>query len=406
MSVGNQAVQISDHVYWVGAFDPNLREFHGYTTGRGTTYNAFLILSDPIVLIDTVRKSFYDEMMERIRSVVEPEQIELIVSNHAEMDHSGCLPEAIAACRPSAVYASVNGCRDLNKHFAFGDDVLTPLKDGESIPVGTGSLTAVHSPMLHWPDSMVTWYEEDGVLFTQDAFGMHFACEHLWADENDPTVLMFEAGKYFANILLPFSKQILRFASKLAELNLPVNIMAPDHGPLWRDQWGAMVERYGHWATQKPTPKAVVVYDTMWGSTRRMAERIVAGLQSVDGVETQLIAMSESNRSDVATAMLDAGALLIGAPTINGMMFPTLADVLTYLTGLKLQNRIGASFGSYGWSGQSVKQANAYLEGMHFELAHPGVGARYVPDSDELEDCEAMGVQVGQALLDHVTSFQ
>ncbi len=391
------AIQVSEHVYWVGAIDWAIRDFHGYATERGTTYNAFLILADKVTLIDTVKAPFQDEMLARIASVIDPRRIDYLISNHAEMDHSGCLPGIITAVQPEAVYASTMGVKALHEHFRL-DTTVTPVKDGERMSLGNLHLTFLETRMLHWPDSMFSYLEEEQVLFSNDAFGMHLAGPARFDDENVGSVLDYEAGKYFANILLPYAHLITKLLTRWNELQLPVQVIAPDHGPLWRSGVETILARYGQWAAQRPTAKAVVVYDTMWQSTEMMARAVGEGLVA-GGAQPVLMPLGASPRSDVVTELLGAGALLVGSPTLNNNLFPTLADLLTYIKGLKPRNRIGAAFGSYGWSGEGVAQAQEYLTAMGIEVIGEAVKARYVPDADDLARCHALGALVAESLL-------
>ena len=391
-----KAVKISEHVYWVGAIDWAIEEFHGYKTSRGTTYNAFLIMADKITLIDTVKKEFKDELLSRIASVVGPEKIDYIISNHAEMDHSGCLPEIIEAVKPEKVFASTAGVDALSRHFVFKEDI-TPVANGESLSLGNVSLTFFDAKMLHWPESMFTWMPEDGILFSQDAFGMHLATSKLFDDEISLDILKWESAKYYANILLPFSPIVSKQMKKMCELNLPVKMIATDHGPLWRKNIETIFNLYTEWSAMKPAQKALIIYDTMWHSTEKMSEAIVDGLME-ENIPTKVMPLSTKHRSDIATEILDAGALIVGSPTINTNIFPTVADVLSYLKGLKRRNLIGAAFGSYGWSGDAVKQVNQILEDMKVKLIHPGINVKYVPKEPELEQCADLGRQIGKAL--------
>jgi flavorubredoxin len=272
-----RALQITDHVWWVGVIDWDVRDFHGYLTGRGSTYNAYIIRGETTVLIDTVKKPGMAEMMARIASVIDPTDIDTIISNHSEMDHSGCLPEVIAAVRPEQVFASTMGVKTLPEHFDLAAEI-TPVRDGESLALGDIDLAFVETRMLHWPDSMMTYYAGDQVLFSSDGFGMHLASTERFADELDEAILEYEAGKYFANILLPFSPQVTKTLAKVAELDLPIQVIAPDHGPIWRQDPARIVALYGEWAEQKPTRKAAIVYDSMWQSTALMARAIAEGL--------------------------------------------------------------------------------------------------------------------------------
>lgn len=362
MASAFRAVKVTDHVYWVGAIDWGIRDFHGYSTDQGTTYNAYLVLAEKPTLIDTVKAPFVGEMMSRIASVIEPGKIEYVVSNHSEMDHSGGLPEVIAQVKPEKVFASGVGADTLGEHFRLGSGVV-PVKDGQTVSLGDMDLTFIETRMLHWPDSMMSYLGQGGVLFSQDGFGMHLASSERFADKIDPSVLEQEAGKYFANILMPFSSLVTKLLGRVKSLGIPIQILAPDHGPIWRENTSTMPEWYARWAERRPTEKAVIAYDTMWQSTGLMARAIRDGLGD-GGVKARVMPLGSCHRSDVVTEVLDAGGLLVGSPTINNGMFPTLADFLAYLRGLKPKNLIGASFGSYGWSGEAVGLVRAELEAL------------------------------------------
>ena len=391
-----RAVKVSDHVYWVGVIDWGVRDFHGYLTGRGTTYNAFLILADKITLVDTVKAPFREEMLARIASVTNPQDINYIISNHTEMDHSGCLPEVIEAVKPERVFASINGVKAISDHFHMDREIVA-VKDGETLSVGNMNLTFVETKMLHWPDSMFTYLAEEELLFSSDAFGMHLASSERFADELDDCVLEYEAAKYYANILLPLSSLVTKLLEKVGGLGITINTIAPDHGPIWRTDVNRPLGLYAKWVAQTPTNKAVVLYDTMWESTAAMARAVGEGL-TAGGTTTRLMPLKSCHRSDVVTEILDAGALVVGSPTINNNIFPTVAGALTYLKGLKPQNMIGAVFGSYGWSGEAVKQLTEMLTAMKIELVGEGVRVRYVPDSDALAQCRSLGQRVAERL--------
>ena len=392
------AIEVTDNVYWVGAVDWTIRDFHGYATERGTSYNAFLVMADKVALIDTVKAPFHEEMMSRIASLVNPEEIAYVISNHAEMDHSGCLPRAIEQIKPEKVFASEKGAKALEAHFHWDRDI-TVVKDGEQLSLGNTTLSFIETPMLHWPDSMFTFFEEEGVLFSQDAFGMHLASSQRFADEVDDGVLEYEGARYFANILLPFAALVPPVLEKASTLD--ISIIAPDHGPIWRKHLGRITNLYATWAAQQPACKAVIVYDTMWGSTESMAKAIEDGLVA-EGAQVRSMRAREHHRSNIATEMLDAGALIVGSPTLNNNMFPAVADVLTYLKGLKPKNRIGTMFGSYGWSDVVVKQLGDFLSAMKVQLVGEGISSRYVPDKDTLAQCRALGRQVAQTLKERV----
>jgi len=391
-----QAVPLTDGVYWVGAIDWTIRDFHGYLTSRGTTYNAYLVMGDKITLVDTVKRPFFAEMMGRIASVVDPSRIDLVVSNHAEMDHSGALPETLAAVRPERVFASKMGVKTLARQLNLPQEI-TPVADGETLSLGNLSLQFMETKMLHWPDSMFSYLPERELLFSQDAFGMHLAGSERFDDQIDDWVLEYEAAKYYANILTPFSPLVAKLLAKVGEMQLPLRMIAPDHGPVWRGDLGRIVGLYDRWSQMAPTQKAVIIYDTMWGSTCQMAKSYAEGLTTAGACVRQL-PLSASHRSEVATELLDAGALLVGTPTINNNMFPTVADCLTYLRGLKRQNLIGTSFGSYGWSGEAPKQAVEILTDMQVELAADPIRAQWAPTDEDLQRCFEAGRQIGESL--------
>jgi flavorubredoxin len=388
-----QAAKVTDKVYWVGAIDWDIRDFHGYATSRGTTYNAYLIMAEKPVLIDTVKAPFTDEMLSRIASVCDPKSIRTIVSNHSEMDHSGGLPQAIELIKPEKVLASTMGVKALKGHFHWDVPVIA-VKEGEKLDLGGESLAFIESRMIHWPDSMFSYLEGAGVLFSNDGFGMHLASSLRFDDETPGW--QHEAAKYYANILLPFSDIVLAVLDKIARSGLSPRMIAPDHGPIFRKDVSRIVSLWGEWARQKPKNKAVVVFDTMWGSTDKLARAAAEGLIAA-GVETLVMPLRGNHRSDVATELLEAGALLVGSPTLNKQLFPTVADVLSYLKGLRRKNLVGAAFGSYGWGGESIKLVQDALTEMGVATAEP-LKCQYVPDSAALEAAYGLGQKVAVKL--------
>jgi flavorubredoxin len=389
------AVRISEHVYWVGAIDWRLRDFHGYATPNGTTYNAYLIIADKITLIDGVKAAFVPELLARVASVIDPHRIDYVVSNHAEMDHSGGLPAIVEAVQPEQVFASVMGAKALAEHQLL--PILTALMYGATIDLGNLHLTCLETRMLHWPDSMFTYLAEDRLLFSNDAFGMHLARSERFDDEIPVELLRHEAAKYYANILLPYSHLIVKLFTRLQGLNLPLDTIAPDHGPIWRGAPNTILDWYGRWANGVQTDTAVVIYDTMWESTAKLAQTIGEGLAD-NCLAVQQLPLAVSHRSDVATSLLEARALLVGSPTLNNNIFPTVADTLTYLKGLKPRNLVGAAFGSYGWSGEAVAQITEYLTAMKVELVTDSLRVKYVPDAAGLQAGYTLGATVADIL--------
>jgi flavorubredoxin len=388
--------EIAENIYWIGAIDWNIRDFHGYSTYQGTTYNAFLIKDEKTVLIDTVKKDFFPEWMGQIREVIDPKKIDCVISNHTELDHSGSLEwlmHVIGSDKP--IYCSKMGAQNLGRHF-HGSLNLKPVNEGDVLNLGRRTLTFLETRMLHWPDSMFTYLPEDQILFSSDAFGQHYAGLERFDDQIGEAI-MPHARKYFANILLLYSPLILKLVEKVTRMGLKIKVICPDHGILWRKDPGKIVQAYVEWSQQKPKRKALLIYDSMWHSTQTMAEEIAAALGE-EGVDARPMHLRTTHRSDVMTEVLDAGAILIGSPTLNNGLFPTVADFLCYLKGLKPQNKIAAAFGSYGWSGEAVKMIGQELEEMKFQLVDPGLRIQYVPDRQALEACRALGKKVAQDL--------
>ena len=395
-----QAVKVTDKVWWVGAIDWHLREFHGYRTSRGSTYNAFLVMDEKITLIDTVKAPFFSEMRERIASVIDPEKIDYIVSNHAEMDHSGALAMAMKEFKAEKLFCSMQGERALRAHFHDDLPEMQIVKTGDSINLGKNDLAFVETRMLHWPDSMVTYLTGEKVLFSQDAFGMHLAGSARFADEYSKDVLYEEARKYFANILLLQAGRIIDLLDNLPGLNLDIDIVAPDHGPIWRGGDHAYIlQLYRDFAEQKPEKRAVVLFDTMWHSTEAMAAAVAEGLIEA-GLPTEVLSLHSCDRSEAMTRIMSSGVVAIGTPTINNNMYPSLGDLLTYMRGLKPQIAVGGAFGSFGWSGEGSKQVAAALTDMNIEQPQAPLAVKYVPDAAALESCRNWGKSLAEALAE------
>jgi flavorubredoxin len=390
-------LKIAENVYNVGAVDWNIRDFHGYSTLSGTTYNAFLVVGEKTVLIDTVKQPFADQLLANIAKVMDPKKIDAVISNHTEMDHSGGLARVmhyIGEDKP--LYCSKMGLKALGKHFTQKWNYKA-VSHGEELSIGDRTLTFLETRMLHWPDSMFTYLKEDRILFSSDGFGQHFAGHENFDDEIGDAI-MPHAKKYFANILLLYTPKLGKLIATVKDMGLPIDMICPDHGIIWRKDPGKIIDAYEAWCRQLPQKKAVVIYDTMWHSTQKMAEAVTAGI-AAEGVPATPIHIRSSHRSEIMTAVMDAGAVVVGSPTLNNQMFPSVADVLTYIRGLKPLNKIGAAFGSYGWSGEAVKQITEVLESMKMEIVAPGVRVQYVPDGEAIAACEALGQSVAQTLL-------
>ena len=388
--------QIADGIYDVGVIDWNIRDFHGYSTDRGTSYNAYLIVDDKVALIDTVKAPFAAQLIANISQIIDPGKIDLVISNHTEMDHSGALPQImqhIGLDKP--LYCSKLGARNLAAHFTDAWN-YHPVDDGETLFLGRRTLTFMETRMIHWPDSMFTYLKEDAILFSSDGFGQHYAGFEKFDDQAGNDV-MVQAKKYYANILLLYAPRILKLVEKVVDSGIRIDMICPDHGVIWRQNPTAIVEAYLRWSRQEPEKKAVVIYDTMWKSTETMANAISEGI-SATGVRVKPIHIRSSHRSDIMTDVIDAAAVVVGSPTLNNQMFPTVADVLTYMKGLKPARKIGGAFGSFGWSGEAVKLVTAELAAMNFNLIDPGPRLQYVPDEAGLAACVDYGKRIGDAV--------
>ena len=389
-------VEIAKGIYDVGVTDWNIRDFHGYSTHVGTSYNAYLIVDSKVVLIDAVKKEFSDELIENISQIVDPKKIDLVISNHTEMDHSGGLPRVMHRVgEDKPLYCSKMGQKNLSLHFPQHFNYHA-VENGETLNLGRYTLSFMETRMLHWPDSMFTYLNEEKILFSSDAFGQHYAGYEKF-DDCVTEDIMLQAKKYFANILLPYAPLILKLVEQVTAMGLDIRMICPDHGIIWRKDPGKIIDAYVGWSRQNSGKKAVIVYDTMWHSTEKMARAIADGL-SEQGVAVRPMHLRRSDRSDIMTEVLDARAVVVGSPTLNNGLFPSLGDFLTYMKGLKPKNKIGAAFGSYGWSGESVKLITQELEAMKFEMIDPGVKVQYVPDEKALAACFDLGRKIGQAM--------
>ena len=390
-------VQIAPGVYNVGVRDWNVRDFHGYSTDLGTTYNAFLVLDEKIALIDSVKKEFADQLIDNIAQIVDPRKIDVVISNHTEFDHSGSLARIMHRVgEDKPLYCSKMGAKNLARHFSQKWN-YQPVGSGDELKLGRRTLAFLETRMIHWPDSMFSYLKEDGILFSSDGFGQHYAGPESFDDEIGDRI-MVHARKYFANILLLYATHIEKLIRQVAEMKLDLRMICPDHGVIWRKDPGRIVQAYLDWCRQEPGKKAVVIYDTMWHSTEKMAEAINAGIMA-EGVPSKPMSLRTWHRSEVMTEVFDARAVVVGSPTLNNGLFPTVADFLCYMKGLKPKNKIGAAFGSYGWSGEAVKLVENELTDMKIELAQPGLRTQFVPERPTLDVCHEFGRKIGRAVV-------
>lgn len=390
-------VQILNDIYWVGALDWDIRDFHGYSTPKGSTYNSYLVMDEKIALFDAVKMPFKDELIHRISKIVNPKKIDYIVVNHVEMDHSGALPEIIDLIRPEKVICSPMGKKALLEHYRREDWPYEVVESGKTLSLGKRTVHFLETRMLHWPDSMFSYIPEERLLISSDAFGQHWATSERFNDEVDQAELFSHAAKYYANILLLFSPLVQKLLDTVQKMNLEIDMIAPDHGLIWRRDPLKIVEAYDAWSRQKSKQKAVVIYESMWHSTESMAKAIGDGLME-EGISVKMMDLRVNHRSDVMTEVLDAKALVMGSATLNNGMLPRVADMLCYMKGLRPQGKIGAAFGSYGWSGEAVKLITQSLEEMRVQVVDPGMQVKFVPSHDDYKKCLDLGRKIGKAV--------
>ena len=383
--------EIKKGIYWVGAVDWNVRSFHGhtYTTQRGTTYNSYLIVDEKIALVDAVYAPFADELIEKIRAIVPPEKIDYIIANHVEPDHSGAMPRLMKLCPKAKVYGTAK-CKEGLYRYYYENWDFQVVKTGDKLPLGKRTLVFVEAPMIHWPDSMFTYCPEEKLLMPNDAFGQHYASSERFADEVDQCALMDEATKYYANILWPLGSMIFKKIEEVQKMNIPIEMIAPSHGLIWRKDPMKIVNMYVSWAKNETKKRIVVFYETMWGSTAKMAAKLVEGIKDA-GVEVKLFDVASTDKTELAKEMLDAKGYLIGSSTHDNDMLPNIAGFLELLKGFKAKGRVAGLFGSYGWAGGAVAEMDKVMKESGIEVVMPPIAFKYSPGEDDLKKCYEYG---------------
>jgi flavorubredoxin len=376
-----EPVKVKEGIHWIGAIDWDLRNFHGYSTKRGSTYNSYLIVDKKTVLVDTVKRHLFDEMKERAEKVTDLSGVDYVISSHTEMDHSGSLPEIMKLCPNATVVTSPNGEKALRKHYSH-DWKVKVVNTGDKLNIGKRNLSFVLMPMVHWPDSMATYVEEDKLLMPNDAFGQHIASMERFDHEIEWEILREEAAKYYANIVLPYGVQVKKALGALPGFD--IDTIAPSHGIIWQKHIPDVLSLYSKWSGSETDSKAVIVYDTMWHSTEKMAGALTEAFYK-NGVKVIPMSLTTNHISDIMTEILSAKYICVGSPTLNNGLLPTVASFLEYMKGLAPKGRIGLAFGSYGWGGQSVDRIEKIFKSCGFETLEK-VKIQWVPSSDELND--------------------
>jgi len=384
-------IEIKDKIFWVGVKDWELRHFHGeeYSTHRGSTYNSYLIKDQKIALVDTVWTPFHEDFVKQIDQDFGLQNIDLIVINHTEQDHAGSLLYLMEKIPDTPIYCTKNGAAMIKGHF-HKDWNFNIVKTGDSVDLGEYKLVFVETPMLHWPDNMATYVTGANVLLSNDAFGQHYASPYLFNDLVDQGELFQEALKYYANILTPFSKLVRSKLKEIKGLNIPIDMIAPSHGIIWRDNPMQIVEKYDQWADNYNEGTVAVLYDTMWGATRKMALSIARGLEN-KGLGAKVLNIGTSDKNDVITEIFKSKAVIVGSSTINGGILSATAAILEVIKGLKFKEKAAAAFGSYGWSGESPVIVEKRLVEAGFNVLMPSIKMKYDPTDENLKECEAFG---------------
>ncbi len=387
------SIHLADGISWVGHVDWTVRDFHGYNTDQGSTYNAYLVQDEQTALVDSVKAPYVGELLAHIAALAPLESVRYVVCNHAEPDHAGGLPATLAAC-PNAEVVCNAKCKDaLSRHFDTSTWRFKVVNEGETLPLGRRTLQFFNTPMVHWPESMVTFVPDDGILFSMDAFGQHFATSERFDDELPLPAVLDAAKTYYANIVMPFGKPVAAALKKLGAL--PVKMVAPSHGVIWRSHFDAILSAYQGWMECRPAKKVVVFFCSMWGSTRRMASAIAEGAASVPGVSVKFIDVTATPDSATVTELLDCAALAAGSATLNQGMMPAIARTLTYAKGLRPAGKKGFAFGSFGWAEKGATAVDAVLGEMGVEKTQPPLTVRFAPDAAVLDACRQAGAALG-----------
>ncbi|SHE69129.1 anaerobic nitric oxide reductase flavorubredoxin [Alkalibacter saccharofermentans] len=394
--------KITDKVTWVGKIDWELRSFHGdeLSTHKGTSYNSYLIRDEKTVLIDTAWEPYDKEFVSNLKKEIDLKDIDYIVINHGEIDHSGSLVALMNEIPDTPIYCTANGVKSLKGHY-HKDWNFVPVKTGDTLDIGSSTLAFVEARMLHWPDTMFTYMSGDNILFSTDAFGQHYASEMLFNDLVDQDELYSEAFKYYANILTPFNKLVINKIKEVVAMNLPLDYICTSHGVIWRDNPAQIIEKYIEWANDYKEDQITILYDTMWDGTRRMSEAIAKGLIEGDkDVRVKQFNLSKSDKNDVLSEAFKSKAILVGSPTVNKGITYATAGILEMLKGLGMKNKKAGAFGTYGWSGESVKIIEDWLHEAGFEIPLESVKAMWNPDEAAIEAAENFGKLFAAECLD------
>lgn len=385
--------RVTDKVTWVGKIDWELKKFHGdeLSTMEGSSYNSYLIRDKKTVLVDTVWGPYDTEFVNRLKEEIDLKEIDYIVMNHNESDHSGTLPALMREIPDTPIYCTKKG-ESILRGLYHQDWNYVNVKTGDELEIGDSKLVFVEASMLHWPDTMMTYMTGENILFSNDVFGQHYASEMLYDDMDDISKLLHEAEKYYTNIITPFSTFVTKKLAEVQGMNLKIDLVAPSHGIIWRENIGLIMDLYAKWANNYQEDQITLIYDTMWQSTRKMAEAIAEGIQQASPNTTiKLLNAVKNDKNDILVEVFKSKAILVGSPTINNGFSYAIAGILEMIKGLKFKNKKAASFGSYGWSGEAAKLIREFLEESKFAIVNDGIRVNWAPDQETIEQLREYG---------------
>ena len=390
-------MKITDKITWVGKTDWELKKFHGdeFTTINGSSYNSYLIRDKKTVLIDTAWLPYDKEFVSKLKEEIDLNKIDAVIALHGEVDHSGALIELMREMPENTpIYCTANGVKSIKGQY-HKDWNFQIVKTGDKLGLGDSDLTFIEAPMLHWPDTMFAYMSKENVLFSSDGFGQHLASEFLYADEVDQDILFAEALKYYANILAPFGMMAIKKINEILDMNLQIDMICPSHGLIWRKDPTQIVKKYLEWANNYQENQITIIYDTMWNDTRKMAEAIAKGIQNKDKeVVIKLLNTAKNDKTDVLTEVFKSKMIVVGSPTVNNGYLHSIAGILEMIKGMKLKNKKAVAFGSYGWSGEAVKQISDYLKNSGFEVINDGFKCLWTPDEKVEKELEKFGEEL------------
>lgn len=390
--------EINKKITWVGKTDWELKKFHGdeFTTKEGSSYNSYLIRDEKTVLIDTVWIPYDREFVNDLKKVIDLNKIDYIIMQHGEIDHSGALIELMKEIPNTPIYCTANAIKSIRGQYHEEWNFI-PVKTGDKLDIGENTLTFIEAPMLHWPDTMFTYMDKEKVLFSNDGFGQHLASEFLYADEVDKLQLYEQALTYYANILAPFGTMVKMKINEILSMNLPIKMICPSHGMIWRENPIQIIQEYLKWSSAYKENQITIIYDTMWNSTRIMAEQIAKGIKNEDkNVKIKLMNTSKDDKTEILTEVFKSKMIIIGSPTVNNGYLHSIAGILEMIKGMQLKEKKAVAFGSYGWSGESTKLITEELKKAGFEIVNDGLRMMWKPDEEMKKECIVFGENLGK----------